>query len=433
MGKEWWAELSPDKKRLISGGGVGAVVLVILYLFVSAGPEVETLPDDLPTNTTNILTGRAPRDLGLDALGNDVRENAAALAALAERMTEQEESSTRSAEEIRATLEALTTGLEDLRDGLQRELGTIMRSQEQGLEGLRREVRTLDDGTVIESEVQQPGTVGPQEIIEQNLFDTGAFAPPPLEPGTGLGPAGGSGGAGAQPVAVSRVRIFGAEDLSPGSIESPHTVYLPAGAIISGVLITGVDVPTGTLARSDPMPALMRVKHDAILPNRYRSDVRECFIIVAAQGDLSSERALMRSESLSCIRIDGRLIEVAVDGWAVGEDGKLGLRGRLVSRSGSIVAKAAAAGFAEALSEIYRPVRIQSFNTQPGSTALFQAPEGSEALSASGYAGIGGGARQLAEYYMDLADQIVPVVEIDAGRRIDLVLLEGVALTIREG
>ena len=429
---EWWAELSPDKKRLISGGGVGALVLVILYLFVSAGPEVETLPEELPSNTTNILTGRAPRDLGLDALGNDVRDNAAVLEELTTRLTSQEEQSAQDTEEIRGTLQALTSGLEELRDTLQRDLGTIRRSQEQGLEGLRREVRTLEDGTVIEPEIQQPGTVAPQDMIEQNLFDTGAFAPPPLEPGMGIEPTGGLGGATGQPT-VRQVRVFGAQSVGAPGIENPHTVYLPAGAIISGVLLTGVDVPTGTLARSDPMPALMRVKHDAILPNRYRSDVRECFIIVAAQGDLSSERALMRSESLSCIRIDGRLIEVAVDGWAVGEDGKLGLRGRLVSRSGSVVAKAAMAGFAEGLSEIYRPVRIQSFQTQPGSTALFQAPEGSEAFSASAYAGVGGGARQLADYYMNLADQIVPVVEIDAGRQVDLVLLEGVALEIREG
>lgn len=429
--KDWWAELSPDKKRLTMGAGGGVFMLVLLYLFVSAGPEPDTLPEDLPGNTANILTGQSPRALGIDALGTDVRTNAEALRALTARVSEQEEASARAAAQTQQTLTALTQSLRDLQDTMQRELGLLQRSQTRAIEGLRDEVDSFTPGAADAPELQQPGTVAPSEIIEQNLFDTGAFAPPPLDPGAGPGFDDGPS-ATAQPVLAAQVRVFGAETLKTPALENPHTVYLPAGAIISGVLLTGVDVPTGQLASSDPMPALMRVKHDAILPNRYRSDVKECFIIVAAQGDLSSERALMRSESLSCIRTDDRLIEVALDGWAVGEDGKLGMRGRLVTRSGSVVAKAAAAGFAEALSEIYRPVRIQSFNTRPGATTLFQAPQGSEALSASGYAGVGGGARQLAEYYMNLADQIVPVVEIDAGRRIDLVLLEGVSLAIRD-
>ena len=429
--KEWWAGLTPEKKRLVSAGGGGSVVLVILYLFISAGPEVETLPEDLPSNTTNLLTGASPRELGLDALGNDLRANEAAVEALETRLIEQEETEARNTEALQASLEALAQQLGALSENMQ----AVRVDQQQQLEGLLRNVQTADDTAILEmEEIQQPGTVGPEEIIERNLFDmsqpTGA-----VEPASFDAPAGGGAAAGStsvEPMAAGQVRVFGVDTAPAPTMDSPHTVYLPPGAIISGVLITGVDVPTGQLAQSDPMPALMRVKHDAILPNRYRSDVKECFIIVAAQGDLSTERALMRSESLSCVRTDRRIIEVALDGYAVGEDGKLGLRGRLVSRNGQVVAKAAAAGFAQAMSEIYRPVGIQAFNTTPGTSTIFQAPESREALSASGYAGLGGGAGQLAEYYINLADQIVPVVEVDAGRSVDLVLLEGVSLEIRE-
>jgi len=42
------------------------------------------------------------------------------------------------------------------------------------------------------------------------------------------------------------------------------------------------------------MPALIRVKHQAILPNRVRADVRECFLLVSGFGDLASERAQLR-------------------------------------------------------------------------------------------------------------------------------------------
>jgi conjugal transfer pilus assembly protein TraB len=175
----------------------------------------------------------------------------------------------------------------------------------------------------------------------------------------------------------------------------------------------------------------MRVKHEAILPNRFRSDVRECFVIFGATGDLSTERALLRAETLSCIRNDGGVIETNLDAYAMGDDGKAGVRGRLVSRNGALIAKAAFASFAEALSQIFRPVAIQGLNTTPGRQTDFQAPDTSEALEAAGYAGFGGAMRRLSQYFVDLADEIVPFVEIDAARQIEAVLLKGVTLKIR--
>ena len=361
--KEWWAELPPDKKRLVSGGGGGIAGLLILYLFMSAGPEVEVLPEDLPTDTSNILTGVAPRELGIEALGNRVQANEAALQAVQAQITALGETGETSAQTVLERIEglaeqvgALNTNVEQVRSEQQQQRLVIP----QQVEARVGETEQSD------TEIQQPGTVGPQEIMEQNLFDVSrpqglvepnAFDAPVVD--------GGSTAIGTTPASAVRV-LWGDVANGDRALANPDTVYLPAGSIISGVLLTGVDVPTGQLAQSDPLPALMRVKHEAILPNRYRSDVKECFIIVAAQGDLSSERALMRSESLTCIRMDGRIIEVAIDGWAVGDDGKLGLRGRLVSRNGQVVAKAAAAGFAQAMSQIYRPVGVQAFNTTPG-------------------------------------------------------------------
>ena len=62
---------------------------------------------------------------------------------------------------------------------------------------------------------------------------------------------------------------------------------------------------SGRQARRDPYPALIRIKHDAILPNRFRADVRECFLVAAGYGDLASERAYLRTEAITCIREDG--------------------------------------------------------------------------------------------------------------------------------
>ena len=72
-------------------------------------------------------------------------------------------------------------------------------------------------------------------------------------------------------------------------------------------------------------------------------------MIVGGFGDLGSERAYLRAETLTCVRTDGGVIEVPLDAYAVGEDGKVGIRGRLVSKQGALLAKALQAGFMRAL------------------------------------------------------------------------------------
>ncbi len=135
-------------------------------------------------------------------------------------------------------------------------------------------------------------------------------------------------------------------------------VLIPAGSILRAVFLSGMDAPTGRAARRDPYPALARIKHDAILPNRFRADMRECFLILAGYGDLASERAYLRSESIACVREEGGAIEVAVDGYAVGEDGKAGVRGRLVNKQGQIIAKSMEVAFLEGFSKLFSTVRV---------------------------------------------------------------------------
>lgn len=198
----------------------------------------------------------------------------------------------------------------------------------------------------------------------------------------------------------------------------PEEYYLPSGSMITGVLLTGVDAPTGKSAVKDPVPVLVRVKHEAVLANRYRADVRECFMILEAVGDLASERAMMRSTGVSCIRKDRTVIDVPIQGWAVGEDGRAGMRGRLVTKQGEAIRKAMLAGFADGISRAF------------GGNNSFQAGgQNNVDYGASGEAGFVGGAStaldRIAQYYLDLADQLHPVVEIDSGRKVTIVLLKG--------
>ena len=214
-----------------------------------------------------------------------------------------------------------------------------------------------------------------------------------------------------------------------GQTQPDDALFIPAGAILSGVLLNGLDAPTGQGARKDPTPALLRIKHAAILPNRFRADVRECFVIVGGFGDLGSERALLRSETLTCVRTDGGVIEVPLDAYAVGEDGKVGVRGRLVSKQGALLAKALQAGFLTSFAKVFTQVPSIPISTG-GSQMQFQSMFTPQAAAAGAAGGVGGAMDRLADYYMEMAEQTFPVLEVDAGRAVELIVNKGVSLRL---
>lgn len=207
--------------------------------------------------------------------------------------------------------------------------------------------------------------------------------------------------------------------------------FLPSGSIFSGTLITGLDVSCGKSSRKDPFPVLLRVKKEAILPNMYRADVRECFLIAAGWGDLASERAYLRGERLSCIRRDGKALETKIEMWAVGEDGKAGVRGRLVNKTGALLGKALLAGFLQGFGQIFMKQPVLTIATQPQNQTPFQSNLSSNAMQTAGLQGAGSSMEMLAKYYIDMAKEVFPVIEIDAGRAVDFILISGKSLKLQ--
>jgi conjugal transfer pilus assembly protein TraB len=201
--------------------------------------------------------------------------------------------------------------------------------------------------------------------------------------------------------------------------------YLPSGSFTRAVLLGGLDAPTGGQAQRNPQPVLLRLADNAVLPNHFRARVKECFVVGAGYGDVSSERAYIRTESLSCVMRDGTAIDIPIKGYVAGEDGKAGMRGRLVSKQGQILANALIAGIASGIGHAF----------QQGSTTYSISPLGSTSNVDSGKqieAGLGTGMGKaldrLAQYYISLAEKVFPVIEIDAGRTVDMVLTTGVSL-----
>ncbi|WP_434965509.1 TraB/VirB10 family protein, partial [Escherichia coli] len=87
---------------------------------------------------------------------------------------------------------------------------------------------------------------------------------------------------------------------------------------------------------------------------------------------MSSERAYLRGETFSCVREDGGVIEAKLDAYAVGEDGKAGVRGRVVSKQGQIIAKSMMAGFLSGVSEAFDVNPVPVVSTNPGENTQYQ-------------------------------------------------------------
>jgi conjugal transfer pilus assembly protein TraB len=209
------------------------------------------------------------------------------------------------------------------------------------------------------------------------------------------------------------------------------STWLSAGSILTGTLMNGVDAPTSGGQQSKmPMPILIRLKQEALMPNNYTLDIRECFVIGTSIGDLATSRAFIRAETLSCITEDNEAIEVPLTAYAVGRDGKNGVDGTLVTKSGGLMGNAMAAGFLSGLSEAASPQAVNVVNTSPGEESLFQSTNWASMGQSAALNGASTSFDMIAKYYLEMVDASWPVVEVLGGREVDFIVQKGLALKI---
>jgi conjugal transfer pilus assembly protein TraB len=121
------------------------------------------------------------------------------------------------------------------------------------------------------------------------------------------------------------------------------------------------------------------------------------------------------------------VIDQKIKGFVVDSDGKIGLRGRVVSKMGAILARSLIAGIFSGLGQA---ISMQGWQYYPSSGTEIIKP--GEAMRTTFATGIMQATANLQKFYLDLAAQTIPVVEIQATRNVTLVISEGVNLEIKE-
>ena len=144
-----------------------------------------------------------------------------------------------------------------------------------------------------------------------------------------------------------------------------------------------------------------------------------------------SQFVKLRGETLSCICDDGSVIETRLNSFLAGEDGKEGIRGRLVSKQGQLIARSLAAGFASGLSEAFDVNAVPTISTSSDGTVQYERVYSSEAMQGAAVKGFSSAMENISEFYLDMAREIFPVLEINAGRQVDVIVINGTELQIK--
>ncbi|WP_415878286.1 TraB/VirB10 family protein [Methylomonas sp. TEB] len=450
----WWTRLSPTAKRNLAVGSIGTVTLAVIIALATVTPEVSK-PLSKQATIQHILTDSDPRSLGIDGISAQLRDLLQKNEEQARRLAAIEEQQRREQQSDETRFKQWTTA--------ERE------AYESKLQAVTGEVETLKNKASTTAVVGNPGDAN-QPAVEPTApgrplyrrpsnppFDNGqddlnrvfeqAAIPAPTASNTGVSGA----RANNQAPAAMQIRVIqeGADqsngkdkDAAPtnahGQSQQGHTnsdVFIPAGSILTGVLLNGLDAPTGKKAKKEPMPVLFRIKKEAILPNRFHADVRECFLLAAGFGDLSAERAYFRGETFSCVRQDGGVIEVPMNAYATGEDGKNGVRGRVVSKQGALLAQSMMAGFLRGFSDAFGRNQIPMLMTGGlgalSGTTPFQSAFSSQSMEGGALKGAGYAMERLSHFYMDMAEEIYPVIEVDATRQVNFIVQKGTALKLK--
>ncbi|OPY85437.1 MAG: Bacterial conjugation TrbI-like protein [Smithella sp. PtaU1.Bin162] len=195
-------------------------------------------------------------------------------------------------------------------------------------------------------------------------------------------------------------------------------------------MLSGLDAPTTEGGKGQPVPVLLRIRDLAFLPNQVRANLQGCFVISEGHGSLADERAHLRITSISCLSKKGTaVIDQHVKGFVVDSDGKIGLRGTVVSKMGAIVARSVLAGF---FSGIGDAIKAQTTTVSISPLGQTQSIDTNQVLQAGAGQGISSAAKEVSKFYLDLARQTMPVIEVGAVRNVTLVISEGVELEIKE-
>ncbi|MBN9504723.1 MAG: conjugal transfer protein TraB [Altererythrobacter sp.] len=205
--------------------------------------------------------------------------------------------------------------------------------------------------------------------------------------------------------------------------------YLPPNSYAPARVIVGVDASTGVASQSDPLPVVLRITGPArsvMRGNRVlTTDITGCLVNGAARGDLSAEKVYVKLVRMTCAQPGGRYAVSEVKGF-ISFAGKSGVRGRVVSREGSLVGQALLAGIVGGFGRGFSANANGIFTGAIGADGQRESLSPGEIVTGGLGQGAGEAADTVSKYLIERAEQYQPVVEMPTGIEVEIVFLDGV-------
>ena len=206
--------------------------------------------------------------------------------------------------------------------------------------------------------------------------------------------------------------------------------YLPANSYATATVIVGVDAKAGVQSQSDPLPVLLRLTGPARSVAEggklLTTKVQGCLVNGAAVGDLSAEKVYIKLQKMTCPQPGGRYAVSEVNGY-VAFGGKAGVRGRVVSREGTLVTQAFIAGALGGFGRGFSANTNSAFSGTNISTDGKRSKLGTGDILTGGIGeGVATAADSVSKYLIERAEQYQPVIEMPTGISVSVVFLDGV-------
>lgn len=188
-------------------------------------------------------------------------------------------------------------------------------------------------------------------------------------------------------------------------------------------LLHGLDAEGGSNGQANPQPVFLRIQDNSILPGSARYQLKSCFLLGAGWANMSMQRALFRLANITCVDKNDRLVlDQPIKGYLVDSDSTLGFRGEVADRQGAKLWRATLASFAQGLGTAMNP------GAGMGTSLVSTRPTVSEAFNSSALSGASTAANQVAQFYLQEAQSIFPVIAVEPGKTGTAVFTEKVQL-----
>jgi conjugal transfer pilus assembly protein TraB len=214
-----------------------------------------------------------------------------------------------------------------------------------------------------------------------------------------------------------------------GKKEERHVSFeIPAGTVLKAVLVSGADCSVAVNKPTGPNMMLLRPLDNGQLPRNVRVPLKGSVILGNAIGDISSERVYIRGERMTLVEKGGSFIETEVSAYVSGEDGREGMRGVVVDRSGKIVQRAAFAAFLQGIGQGFQAM----IDTNVVKNMAEKTKDASFIVNSDMVhpiqQGTGTAFGKLTDYYIKRSEQLQPTIQIAAGRVVDVVFTKSVKI-----